>query len=111
LNFPQFPLEIDHIDKNPRNNQKENLRICTHKENCKNGKISTNNTSGFTGVTFDKSRNKYQAQLSIEGKMILLGRFDDLESAICARLKGERFYFGDFAPQKHLFEKYGIKEK
>ena len=30
------------------------------------------------------------------------------EDAIKARLEAEAKYYGDFAPQKHLFEEYGI---
>ena len=32
----------------------------------------------------------------------------DLNDAIIARLKAEKEYFGDFAPQKNLFKKYNI---
>ena len=34
--------------------------------------------------------------------------FNTKEEAIIARLKAEKYYLGEFAPQKHLFEEYGI---
>ena len=37
-----------------------------------------------------------------------LGYYKELEDAIVARLRAEKEYFGEFAPQRDLFEKYGI---
>ena len=34
---------------------------------------------------------------------------DNLEDAIYNRLKAEKQYFGEFAPQRHLFSQYGIE--
>lgn len=42
---------IDHIDGNPSNNSKENLRICTHAENMRNRKTHKNNkTTGLKNI-------------------------------------------------------------
>ncbi|AHY83154.1 putative HNH endonuclease [Escherichia phage e4/1c] len=46
---------------------------------------TSNNTSGFTGVTFNKSKGKWQCQAQIDGKYKYLGLFDDLDQAISAR--------------------------
>lgn len=102
-------LEIDHKDRNPLNNVKSNLRICSHQENKYNNRMQSNNKSGTIGVTFDKSRNKWVAQLHKNGKHIFLGRFKNIEDAIIARLKGEKIYFGEFAPQQHLYKQYDIE--
>jgi hypothetical protein len=37
-----------------------------------------------------------------------LGVFETFEEAVITRLKAEKEYYGDFAPQKHLFAQYGI---
>lgn len=37
-----------------------------------------------------------------------LGFFDDINNAIIARLIGEKEYFGEFSPQRHLFDQYGV---
>lgn len=101
----------DHHDQNPLNNQKNNLVQCTHKENIRNSAMSKNNTSGFIGVSWSKERNKWVASIQIDGKMFSLGRYINQEDAIKARLQAEADYFGEFAPQRHLFEKYQIITK
>lgn len=100
--------KYDHHDRNPLNNRKNNLVFCTHQENIRNCSKSKNNTSGFIGVSWDKSRAKWVAIINIDYKAKYLGRFTNKEDAIKARLQAECKYFGDFAPQRHLFEQYGI---
>jgi hypothetical protein len=102
-------IEIDHADKNPRNNQKYNLRDCTHAENLRNKSVRSDNVTGITGIGWDKSRNKWIGRLTINGKRIFRKRYDNLEDAIYNRLKAEKQYFGEFAPQRHLFSQYGIE--
>ena len=70
--------------------------------------IGTNNTSGFIGVNFDKRCNRWFATIIVSGTYHCLGRFDNKEDAIVARLKGELQYLGNLSPQKHLFKEYGI---
>ena len=67
-----------------------------------------NNSSGVTGIHFDKKISKWVARIQCENKRINLGRFNEKIDAIKARLRAEIKYFGEFAPQKHLFQKYGI---
>lgn len=47
---------IDHIDRNPKNNCKNNLRFVSPSENMFNRSLSSNNTSGIIGVHFNKKR-------------------------------------------------------
>jgi hypothetical protein len=44
----------------------------------------------------------------VNRKQIRLGCFSDKIDAIKARLKAEKEYFGEFAPQQHLFEQYEV---
>ena len=99
----------DHINRNELDNRKENLRECTKSENAMNCPIKENNTSGFTGVSFDKKQNKWHSYIGINGKRINIGKFNNKDDAIRARLKAEKEYFGEFAGQKNLFEEWGIK--
>ena len=100
----------DHINRNPLDNRKSNLRIATHSENMKNRKKFKNNTSGITGVYFNKNKSKWEAHISNNGKVTYLGSFNNKDEAINARLSAELEYYGEFAPQKHLFEQYNIVE-
>lgn len=98
----------DHKDRNKLNNRKSNLRQASASENIRNKGIQSNNTSGFIGVSWNKKSNKYEAYIKPEEKRIRLGYFVNIEDAVRARLHAEAKYFGEFAPQRHLFEQYGI---
>lgn len=99
----------DHIDRNPLNNRKNNLRPALKNENGQNHKKFINNTSGFSGVTWHKKLQKWNARISVNNQRVHLGYFINKEDAIIARLQAELAYYGnEFAPQRHLFEKYGI---
>jgi len=98
----------DHINRNPKDNRKSNLREANYNENAFNRSKNKRNTSGVTGVYFDKDKGKWRAVINKNGITYRLGRFKDKEKAIIARLEAEKEYFGEFAPQKHLYEKYNI---
>ena len=98
----------DHADRNPFNNRKFNLRNATHSENSMNRKIKNTNSSGFTGVSFKSSINKWIAYINKNGKQIHLGVFENKYDAIRTRLMAENEYYGEFSPQRHLFKEYDI---
>lgn len=100
--------KFDHINRNPLDNRKLNLRPCTVSQNGMNSKTPKNNTSGIIGVTFHKGKNKWRARINIDKQRQELGYFDNKDDAIKCRLAAEAKYYGKFAPQKHLFEQYGI---
>ena len=50
-------VEVDHIDKNRSNNKSSNLRWATGSDNQRNKGIAKNNSSGVSGVCFDKDKN------------------------------------------------------
>lgn len=101
---PKPGQRVDHKNKNRADNRKQNLRCCGSVENNRNrGRYSTN-TSGITGVTFDKKRGKWIATIMFNHKRIFIGRFQKKEDAIVARLEAEVRLFGEFAPQWELYE-------
>ena len=88
-----FPLEqVDHINQVKHDNRWENLRDVTAGENLKNQSMQRRNTSGCTGVRWDEARQKWNAQISADGKMKWLGRFDCIDDAIKVRRAAEIKY-------------------
>lgn len=90
-------LEVDHKDGNGLNNQKYNLRICTHAKNTINKKKHVDNTSGYKGVTFNKATGKYVASIYVDGKRISLGYFVDIIDAAKTYDKAAIKYFGEYS--------------
>jgi hypothetical protein len=74
---------IDHINHNPLDNRKSNLRICTQQQNLMNQKVQKiKKYSQYKGVTWDKSRQKWCAKIKLNQKTINLGRFiSEIEAA------------------------------
>lgn len=102
-------IEVDHINQNKLDNRRCNFREVTRQENVINRPKSKCNSSGFIGVYWSKKDQSWYSQISINRKTIHLGYTATKEQAIVQRLQAELKYFGaDFAPQRHLFEQYGI---
>lgn len=87
---------VDHINRNKLDNRKCNLRICTKQQNNFNTNISKNNTSGYKGVYWDKSRGKWSASIGYNYKTIFLGRYNTKEEAYKKRLEAEEKYYKEF---------------
>jgi len=81
--------EIDHHDGNGLNNKFDNLREATHTENQRNQRISDANSTGVTGVSFNKKLGKFTAYITVDKKRTHLGVFSDIETAKNARLKAQ----------------------
>lgn len=84
--------ETDHISGDTLDNSWRNLREVSHTGNSRNQKRRSDNTSGLTGVVWNKPVNKWQAQITVNGTNIYLGLFDNLPAAIAARKAAERRY-------------------
>ena len=73
--------EIDHDNITISNNKIENLRILDSSGNNRNKNKRENCSSIYRGVNWDKRQNKWRAQISINGKTIHLGCFEDENEA------------------------------
>ena len=95
MDFPVKPLEVDHLNGNKLDNQKNNLRIVSHAQNMLNIRSAfRHNTSGIRGVYWHERDKNWAAQIKVSGRSIHLGYFDDKETAIKTRQMAERQYFG-----------------
>ena len=104
-------VEPDHYDRNKSNNRRNNLILKSHRENSINSGLQTNNTSGIIGVTYCKSEKKWRATINFDiDKTRIVGRFKSKEKAIVCRLVYEYEEYKENAPQRDLFEQYGINE-
>lgn len=86
---------VDHINRDRRDNRKSNLRIVSLQKNAINKGMQSNNTSGYPGIHFNKTRKKWESAIKINGRKINLGRFDTFESAVEVRKLAEIKYFGE----------------
>jgi len=89
--------EVDHIDRNRKNNRASNLRPCTSTQNHTNTLKQSNNKSGYKGVCWDKKRGKWLSQIAFQKKHFHLGRYDRIEDAARAYDSAATKYFGEFA--------------
>ena len=84
--------QIDHISHSRSDNRWMNLRLVTNLENQRNASLRLDNSSGVQGVYYNKKAKKWQAQISVNGKQVYLGTFEDIGYAAIARKDAERKY-------------------
>lgn len=70
-------LVIDHIDRNPKNNNIKNLRLVTKSVNSQNSSKVINAKGAF----YDKRKNVWYSAISVNGKRMYLGTFRTEEDA------------------------------
>lgn len=68
----------------------------THVINLTHKKLLKNNTSGCTGVFYDKSRNRWVAQIVFKGRLYHLGRYERKKDAIAVRKEAENQLHSNF---------------
>ena len=89
----QWPThQMDHINHVRDDNRWVNLREATHLENHHNQSMNKNNTSGHTGVYWEKAISKWRARIWNKGKKIHLGVFTSKAAAIAARKEANTKY-------------------
>jgi len=89
---------VDHWNRNPLDNRKSNLRIVTQHCNVLNSSKRNDNTSGMTGVWFDKKNNKWCAEIKLNDKKYFIGRYGSKIEAIQKRFEYECLLFDIYSP-------------
>ncbi len=88
---------VDHINHNPLDNRRENLRIVTRQQNHMNMYGHKNAFSKFKGVCFCKQTGKWSASLTYFYKKVWLGRHNTEIEAAKAYNDAAKKYFGEHA--------------
>jgi hypothetical protein len=89
-------MEVDHIDGNPSNNSRSNLRVVTHHQNMRNSKKRRSTfTSKWKGVS--KAGNKWAARIYVNGENIIIGRYSDEREAAEEYMFAALEHFGEYA--------------
>jgi hypothetical protein len=76
--------QVDHQNRNRLDNRHSNLRICTLQENNRNISMRKDNTSGYKGVSLDKSTGHWKPLIHVDGKAKTCGQFKNKHHAALA---------------------------
>ena len=95
LNIENYEC-VDHIDNITSNNNLKNLRWCSRQQNMFNSKLRSTTTTGIKGVYFHIQKQKWEAKIQINKKLINIGSYDTIEEAILARQTKANELFGSF---------------
>lgn len=83
---------IDHKNGRGLDNRFKNLREATQKQNLQNYCLRKDSTSGYTGVSWDKSRRKWYSRITIDYKSKFLGYHSTKERAFQAYLEAKKVF-------------------
>jgi len=99
LGLPDRTPAVDHADGNPLNCTRDNLRVCTIRQNAGNQRKRENVsvTSKFKGVSWEKRVSKWRATIFKNYKQIHIGTFESEEDAAKAYNAKAIEVFGEFA--------------
>lgn len=95
LGIKDSSIIVDHKNRNPLDNRKANLRICTITDNARNKSVSKKCKSGHIGIRITK-HGRYNVRITANRKEIHIGNFKTLEEAIIARNNAENIYHGEY---------------
>lgn len=88
---------VDHIDGNPLNNLRSNLRVTSQANNTINSRPRKGTSSQYKGVCWYKAYSKWQCRINHEGKTYHLGYFDSEHDAARMYNFWAVDLFGEFA--------------
>jgi len=94
---PDKGLVTDHINRYTLDNRKCNLRFVNASNNGMNKGKAPDKTSRYKGVHWDNYRNRWKAEIKLNGKCKYIGRFFDENEAGLAYNKKAKELFGEYA--------------
>ena len=87
---------IDHVNGNPRDNSKSNLRLATSSENSWNTKKNTRNTTGIKGIDWNKSSQRWRARICVNGERYTK-YYDNLLDAVASAIRLRKTHHKEFS--------------
>ena len=91
-------MELPKGDLRGLDNRRENLRVATRAENARNQRrLHKDSRTTFKGITWDKDRKRWTAQIMVDGRRVFLGHHPDAMSAARAYDIAAVEMFGEFA--------------
>lgn len=85
MHHNEEPEEIDHINRIRSDNRIDNLRAANAYLNQNNKSNNLSKRSGHSGITWDKSKDKWKAQTRLQGKQLYVGLFNSIPEALEAQ--------------------------
>jgi hypothetical protein len=95
--LPDPEQVVDHVNGDPLDNRRANLRLCTYSINNANVGLPVSNTSGFRGVSWYMRTGRWRAMISRENYQVGLGYYDNPLDAARAYDAAARELYGEFA--------------
>lgn len=90
-------MDVDHANGDRLDNRRRNIRVCTRSQNVANTFVAKQNRSGYKGVSWKTSNQKWCAQIRVNNRVIHIGLFADIKEAARAYNKAAKASFGEFA--------------
>ncbi len=101
ISSPPKHLVVDHINRDPLDNRRSNLRFATRAQNMHNSMVAVGRNPR-RGVCWAKREGKWLVRIEINKQKKHIGTYRELEDAINAREEAERKFYGEFAPRIDL---------
>jgi hypothetical protein len=96
MNVTDPKIQVDHINNNPLDNRKCNLRLCNAAQNARNTKFRSTNTTGYKGVFLQKRSGRYTSSIGVNKERYYLGIYNTPEQAALAYNEASRKYHGEY---------------
>lgn len=89
--------QIDHANGDKTDNRISNLRQCSPAQNAQNRRNRVDNKSGVKGASWNSSRRKWSARVTVNKKVCFLGFFSNISDAEKEITKFRNKHHGEFA--------------